>query len=469
VGVRQVDAGALPLDDLERLFALTSRLARVPRTMSQPVRDLALKPVDADDVDLTLDLVGIEAPGSPATWQLRMDGHPGADGAVPALVHGRFPTATVIDLATGEPLVEGRPGSEYPGSFATAYDETMARVVELVGLSLDGRRLRLPEEAASPAPPFGWPSRRDLRERLVRTVVSDGLHRAYRALYRAPHWRVGWRLVEGPGVLESGSLGGGWSVLPDDGYHFYADPFPVDRGSAMHLFVEDYDHRTGKGVVAVTEVGASGPLSQPRPVLEHDTHLSYPCVVEDGGEFWMIPETAGASRVELYRAVRYPDVWTLEGVLVDGLAVSDATPFRHGGRWWMTGTVRGHGSFSDALHVWTAERLTGPWTPHPRNPVLVDISSARPAGHVRIHDGRLLRPVQDGRAGYGGALAIAEIVQLDDEDVVQRVLGRLTPGPTWPGRRLHTVNRSGRLECIDGSAMSPRWRPRSRRSTWQSP
>jgi hypothetical protein len=34
----------------------------------------------------------------------------------------------------------------------------------------------------------------------------------------------------------------------------------------------------------------------------------------------------------------------------------------------------------------------------------------------------------------------------------------LRADPSWPGRRLHTLNRAGRLECIDGAAYSPRSR-----------
>jgi hypothetical protein len=124
--------------------------------------------------------------------------------------------------------------------------------------------------------------------------------------------------------------------------------------------------------------------------------------------------------------------------------------------------VRRGGSHSDALHVWHADRLCGPWHPHRNNPVLIDISSARPAGHVVRHQGRLLRPAQDGTRGYGSALALAEIERLDETSFQQRVVARLTPGERWSGHRLHTLNRAGRLECIDGSAMSPRfWRYRS--------
>ena len=91
---------------------------------------------------------------------------------------------------------------------------------------------------------------------------------------------------------------------------------------------------------------------------------------------------------------------------------------------------------------------------------MTDHATARPGGRVQVRDGRLLRPAQDGRGGYGAALTLVEITALDKDRYQQRVIGRLDPGLGWPGRRLHTLNRSGWLECIDGSAMSPRWRRR---------
>jgi hypothetical protein len=121
----------------------------------------------------------------------------------------------------------------------------------------------------------------------------------------------------------------------------------------------------------------------------------------------------------------------------------------------MFATVQdGGGSYSDALYLWSAPDLLGPWTPHRRNPVLIDLATARPAGRVVRRGNKLIRPFQDCRNGYGRALGLAEITRLDDDGFEQRVETVLRPGPLWPGRRLHTLNRAGRLECIDGSGWS---------------
>jgi hypothetical protein len=75
-----------------------------------------------------------------------------------------------------------------------------------------------------------------------------------------------------------------------------------------------------------------------------------------------------------------------------------------------------------------------------------------------MRDGKLWRPVQDCALGYGTGIGLAEVVRLDHDGFEQRVHDVLRADPDWPGRRFHTLNRAGRLECIDGSAYSPRSR-----------
>jgi hypothetical protein len=102
------------------------------------------------------------------------------------------------------------------------------------------------------------------------------------------------------------------------------------------------------------------------------------------------------------------------------------------------------------LYLWSAPDFRGPWTAHRRNPVLIDIASARPAGRFVERDGALYRPVQDCRNGYGAALGIARVDRLDHEQYRQTVETIIPPGRELGGRRFHTLNSAGGFEFIDG-------------------
>lgn len=471
VAVRWVPDAGEPLPTcLAVLFALEGTLHGLRPGLAAPAEPDGLPAVggpSAGGTDVTLNLTAHGEPGTepappaaggaPRRWSVTFDGAAGYGAALAAILEGRTPTVEIREAPAGRVLASGRPGADDPHIALSSFEAVLARTTTLILAAVRGRGpLSADPEAASAL------SCAAVLRRGGRAVARAAVHRLYRLLYRSPHWRVGWRFVEGPDVVDLGRHpDSGWRDLADDGSRFYADPFPIVAGGRAWLFVEDLPHRTQKGVISAVAFDASGPVGAPRPVLERPYHLSYPFVFEEEGEVWMVPETSAARRIELYRATRFPEGWAHEGVLVEDVEASDATLFRHAGRWWMSATVRDGGSWSDALHLWWAADFRGPWTAHPGNPVVVDVASARPAGRVVSRGDRLVRPVQDGRVGYGSALALAEIDRLDTEIFSQRIVARITAGPLWPGRRIHTLNRAGGLECIDGSALAPRWRRRS--------
>ena len=395
-------------------------------------------------------------------WRPCFDGRPGEGALLEALQGGRFPLVSILD-AKGETIVSGRPGSEQPGVLAAAYSDVLAGLATLLLSALRGTPVAAPAPGEHVADPSVRRTAPSLPVVAARKTAGLMARHAYRALYRSPHWRVGWRFVEQgqPDVLDLlDHPREGWHDLPDDGHHFYADPFPVVHDGDTWLFVEDFDHRLGRGVISAVGFDEDGPVGVPRTVLEHDVHLSYPHVLEHDGEMWMVPETSGAGRIELYRAGHFPTVGAASGCSCR--TWSRATPPCSGATapGGCSRRSRHGGSFSDTLQAWTADQLWGPWTPHRTAPLVVDIASARPAGRVVIRDGRVLRPVQDNRNGYGASLLLTEITRLDADGFDQRVIGSLAASPeSWPGRRLHTLNRAGRLEVIDGSATSFRLRP----------
>ncbi|MDF0496766.1 glucosamine inositolphosphorylceramide transferase family protein [Bradyrhizobium yuanmingense] len=395
-------------------------------------------------------------PASPARLYLRplFNGVAGENAALAAILAGDLPVIEIVNEIDGSVLDRGHPSGEIAAGLSGALETVIARTLTMLAAILSGRPRIVPHlpRPASTVPrrgPVGY---------VARGLAVSIAKEIYRLCCYAPHWHIGWRFNDGPGVWQTRDLSGlSWNVLGDPGNHFYADPFPATWQGRTFAFFEDLDHRVGKGIISAIEFGDAGPVGEVMPVLEESCHLSYPFVIEDDGELWMIPESSTRGDVALYKCTRFPDKWERYATLLSGLELADVTITRHNGLYYLFGAWRdGTGGYSDSLAIYYADRLVGPWLPHASNPVLIDRASTRPAGNFVTLDGRLWRPVQDCTDGYGAALALAEVVELSPTAFKQVVRHTLKPGPAWPGRKLHTLNRCGRLELIDGSRVQPK-------------
>lgn len=409
---------------------------------------------DDDEVDLVLDLDGGETPsGRGASFCPVFDGLPSELAVISALLSGHMPEIAILDRRDGSALALGRPSSEGAGGLTGALDSVLSRTVVLIESLVSAPRRPAPRPA--PVPRRHGPPRPAAV--LLKSVARQAGRAAYKLCIFTPHWRVGWRRHDGPGVIDRLDLDGpAFHTLPDPGHRFFADPFPVVWKGREAIFVEDLDHRLGKGTISAIELKDATP-GAPMTVLEEPWHLSYPFLIEEAGHLYMLPEASLSGNVTLYRCLDFPSRWERCATLLSGVEVADATIFRHGGRYWMFAVTReGRGGYSDTLRIWHAPGLFGPWEEHGLRPVSIDAASARPAGGVASRRGALWRPFQDCADGYGTALGIARIDRLDPDHFDETVVARLRPGPRWPGRRIHTLTRWGALECIDGSAIMPR-------------
>ena len=246
---------------------------------------------------------------------------------------------------------------------------------------------------------------------------------------------------------------------------FWADPFPIQVNGRHYIFFEELPFDTGKGHISVVEVYRDGRASEPVRVLERDYHLSYPFLLEEDGKLFMIPETGFNDTVEIYRCVEFPHRWELEKVLIEGLFCVDATVHREGDRWWMFANVgsRDGVEVNDELHLFSAERLLGEWTPHPGNPVKSDVRSSRPAGGLFRRGNRLYRPGQIGAPLYGTGVALHRVTRLAANDYAEEEERRIVPGctrskgPEPAVLGIHTINRAADLSVTDAFVRRPRF------------
>jgi len=458
VQLRWVDAATSVPRSLDHLFALERRMLQNGRPCGTDLVDrhiIAASP-PADSIDIIVDFTDAPAREAATPSYLRplFNGKAGELAAVTAILAGDMPVIELRDEVTGRIIDRGHPSTEVADGLSGALESLMIRTTTLVVANL----------TSVPRPPLHVaPSsqRRDIGLALrfvLCGLVKHVARKVYRWLCYAPQWHIGWRFTDDAGVWKTHDLTGTpWHRLKERPHNFTADPFTVTWQGRTVVFFEELDHRVGKGVIAAIEFNEQGPVGEIFTVLDESWHLSYPFLIEDGGELWMIPECSATKEVVLYRCKRFPDQWERHATLLSGIELSDATITQHDGRYYMFGVTReDSGGYSDTLSIYHADSLIGPWLPHAQNPVLLDRANARPAGNFVIRDGRLWRPVQDCSRGYGAAVALAEVTELSPTRFAQIRRHHVTPSSHWPGRNLHTLNRLGRLELIDGTRIQPK-------------
>jgi hypothetical protein len=237
--------------------------------------------------------------------------------------------------------------------------------------------------------------------------------------------------------------------LPAERGHSWADPTLFSHGSSNWLFFEQWQEGLTKGEIWRGLLGQDGSLSEVRSCLRQPYHLSYPQLLEDQGELFLIPESVEAGGVDLYRARQFPDDWVLETRLIEFPCV-DPTIFRWRDRWWMIASPQNVKGVAAISWLFSAPRLTGPWTVHPAGPVATSAENARGAGPICSYESRLIRPSQDCGQTYGRALVFNEILSMDAEGYAETVIARVDAG--WkPGLAgVHTYSRLNDWEVIDG-------------------
>jgi len=234
------------------------------------------------------------------------------------------------------------------------------------------------------------------------------------------------------------------STIVPEAQRFYADPVLLNN----HLLFEDFDYRSGNGKIVVIE------LEQEKPQLdvvlgETDKHFSYPYVVSQGDETYMIPEQSDQGEVSLYK-FRDLELRQVEIVatLIDEPLI-DSSVVYHKGLWFLFASPAGDGS-ETYLNLYYSKRLDGQFVPHPLNPVKIDVRSSRPGGSFFEFGGALHRVAQDCSIEYGGGVAINRIDVLSKWDFAETTVNTVGPhGKCRFGYGLHTITSANGKVAID--------------------
>jgi hypothetical protein len=242
----------------------------------------------------------------------------------------------------------------------------------------------------------------------------------------------------------------GFRIVRPPRDRFYADPFLIERNGRNYLFIEDYRLSSRKGLISCCEVDSEGNCSEPRVVLERTYHLSYPFLFSWQGYIYMIPETRDNGTIEMYRASDFPYTWVQESILMSDVDAVDSTLLHHHDKWWLfTAGVLDHALPERTLCLFSADSPWGPWSAHPKNPIVSDACRARPAGCLYFENGQLIRPGQDCSKSYGGAIRLHRVDVLSETDYQETQLASITPDCIPGSTGIHTLNQNTEYRVLD--------------------
>ena len=229
-----------------------------------------------------------------------------------------------------------------------------------------------------------------------------------------------------------------------------ADPFPIQYRGQNYVMAEQYDFLTVRGSITALKLNSDLTIDRPLRSLSFPFHVSYPCVVQNQDSLYCVLETLETNDLVIYRCENFPHMWSKFAVVQTGKPYADPTLFQHEGRWWILATSYDqHSEGNSSLYAWHSPTIAGPWTPHLKNPVKIDVASSRSAGTPFSYEGRLYRPSQNCSVAYGGSVVINAIETLTPTEFKENRVVQVRPDSSYPDA-FHHVASFGNKTFVDG-------------------
>lgn len=248
-------------------------------------------------------------------------------------------------------------------------------------------------------------------------------------------------------------------VPPKD--RFWADPNIVEYEGRCYVFFEEYLNHLQRGVISLFAIDEQGRWpDRATIVVERPYHLSYPFVFEHNGRRFMLVESSSENRIEAYPCEEFPHRWGAPITIMDNICAVDATLHQQDGRWWLFANVvenRGARSWDELFLFHTNDPFSKNWTAHPKNPIVSDVRSARPAGPLFWEAGRLIRPAQICDRGYGRGVCFNEVLKLTETEYEERAISQMLPDWARNIRSSHSFTRGAGWTVCDADRSYPVW------------
>lgn len=221
--------------------------------------------------------------------------------------------------------------------------------------------------------------------------------------------------------------------------HFEADPFYVPSPAFPAVLFEAFDYNNRKGVIFQVQWDESKlRFGNPTLLNEQPYHLAYPFCFEFENNIYYYAESYTDEKLQYYKLT--DGKWIPHCSLPMPKFISDPTLILHDGLWYMFYTNGLFGS-NFQLEIKFSESPFGPFKDHLQNPVKINVSNSRSAGHFIRKNGKLIRPSQNCMEGYGNKITFHEVLKLSPTEYEETFYDQLDAksfGDQYEG--VHTFN-----------------------------
>lgn len=258
-------------------------------------------------------------------------------------------------------------------------------------------------------------------------------------------WVIGIKFLNSNANLD-------YKILKPSVFEFWADPFIIDHAGKTYLFFEAYSYIRMKGSIKYSVLDKKTlSMSRPLSLIKDKHHYSFPCVFEDNGILYLIPETAKKNRIELYELSEYPFKLTLKRVLIDQISAADSVAKLINGTWYLFTTVQMDDDLNmlKSFKVFKSNNLFSGEFLELENVQrsLTGLSNSRMGGSILELDGKCYRVAQNCFKQYGDYLNLNEVIEIKN-DSYKESFEREIERPNY-AYAMHTLNRSSEIEVID--------------------
>jgi len=231
---------------------------------------------------------------------------------------------------------------------------------------------------------------------------------------------------------------------------WFADPFILSfDDSVIEVLVEEWEDRLGKGRISKLVIDRkTNKLQRVVPLLEDDTHFSFPNIWREDGKEYVYPENYQSGGLYIYE-YNEKDEKLINPHCIVNEPLLDAQIVKYNDFYYLFGVRQDNGAKQcKILYIYKSPSLFGDYT-HIQT-IENQFKEERGAGEIFVYNNQLIRPAQSCEVDYGYSM-VFYVLDYDDGKFEEKEVGRMYPNPKgrWK-RKIHTYNRKENLVAVDG-------------------